>query len=57
MHDIVNLVDVVDLSDFVRGITERRRQLREFLHLAIPRIGPQPEDSCATALGLASVRF
>ncbi len=40
-----------------RVITERRRQLREFLHLAIPRIGPQPEDSCATALGLASVRF
>ena len=40
-----------------RVVTERRAQLKQLLHLAIPCIGPQPEDDCATALGVASARF
>ena len=40
-----------------RIVTERRAQLKELLQLAVPRIGPQPEDDCATALGVASARF
>jgi 5'-methylthioadenosine phosphorylase len=40
-----------------RVLTERREQLRAFLHAALARIGPQPEDDCATALGRARARF
>jgi 5'-methylthioadenosine phosphorylase len=35
---------------------ENLHRLRDLLFRAIPRIGPQPEDACATALRSAIVR-
>ena len=34
----------------LRVFTENNEKLRELLFAAIPKIGPQPEDVCATAL-------
>ena len=34
---------------------ENLERLRALLHRALPRIGPQPQDACATALGSAMV--
>ena len=36
--------------------SENLDRLRALLFRAIPRIGPQPEDTCATALRSAIVR-
>jgi 5'-methylthioadenosine phosphorylase len=40
-----------------RVLSEKRDQVRALLHAAIPRIGPQPPDACATALGKARAKF
>jgi 5'-methylthioadenosine phosphorylase len=40
-----------------RVLTEKREHLRALIHAAVPRIEPQPEDVCATALGRARARF
>jgi hypothetical protein len=34
---------------------ENLERLRALLHRALPRIGPQPQDACATALRSAMV--
>jgi 5'-methylthioadenosine phosphorylase len=47
----------VSAFSVARVLTEKRERLRALLHAAIPRIGPQPEDSCATALARTRVRF
>src|SRR5437016_4752327 len=36
--------------DVIRVFTENNEKLRELLFAAIPKIGPQPQDACATAL-------
>jgi 5'-methylthioadenosine phosphorylase len=38
-----------------RVFAQKRERLVALLRAAIPRIGPQPEDACATALALAEV--
>ena len=38
------------------GFRENLDRLRALLFHAIPRIGPQPQDACATALSSAIVR-
>jgi 5'-methylthioadenosine phosphorylase len=40
----------VSAADVVRVFGENNARLRELLFAAIPRIGPQPADACATAL-------
>jgi 5'-methylthioadenosine phosphorylase len=47
----------VSAFSVARVLTDKREQLRELLHAAIPRFGPQPNDTCATALGRTRVRF
>jgi 5'-methylthioadenosine phosphorylase len=47
----------VSAFSVARVLTEKRERLRALLHAAIPRIGPQPEDICATALERTRVRF
>lgn len=42
--------DAVSAADVVRVLTENNARLRELLLAAIPRIGPQPDDVCASAL-------
>jgi 5'-methylthioadenosine phosphorylase len=42
--------DAVDAATVLRVFRENVERLREFLLHAIPRIGDQPEDVCATAL-------
>ena len=39
----------------VRVFEENNEKLRELLFAAIPKIGPQPQDECATALAGARV--
>ncbi len=34
----------------IRVFNENNTRLRELLFAAIPKIGPQPDDVCATAL-------
>ena len=46
----------VSAFSVARVLTEQD-QLRALLHTAIPRIGPQPKDACATALGRTRARF
>ncbi len=43
-------VEPVSHEAVVRVFTENNDRLRELLFAAIPRIGPQPRDVCATAL-------
>ena len=43
-------VDPVSADEVVRSFGESLERLRALLFAAIPRIGPQPEDVCATAL-------
>jgi len=40
----------VSAAEVVRVFEENNERLRELLFAAIPKIGPQPEDVCATAL-------
>lgn len=40
----------VTAADVVRVFEENNARLRELLFAAIPKIGPQPEDVCSTAL-------
>lgn len=47
----------VSAFSVARVLTEKRERLRALIHAAVPRIGPQPEDICATALGRTRVRF
>jgi 5'-methylthioadenosine phosphorylase len=47
----------VSAFSVARVLTDKREQLRALLHAAIPRIGPQPADICATALERTRVRF
>jgi 5'-methylthioadenosine phosphorylase len=55
-HDVgVEGQEPVDADTVVRVFTENNERLRELLLAAIPRIGPQPEDVCATALRGARV--
>jgi 5'-methylthioadenosine phosphorylase len=50
-HDVgVEGQEPVDADTVVRVFDENNERLRELLLAAIPRIGPQPEDVCATAL-------
>ena len=37
-------------ADVVRVFEENNARLRELLFAVIPKIGPQPEDVCSTAL-------
>jgi hypothetical protein len=39
----------------MRVFTENNARLRALLFAAIPRIGPQPPDECATALARARI--
>jgi 5'-methylthioadenosine phosphorylase len=47
----------VSAFSVARVLEEKRDQLRALLHAAIPRIEPQPNDVCATALGRRRARF
>jgi 5'-methylthioadenosine phosphorylase len=50
-HDVgVEGRQPVDAETVMRVFAENNDRLRELLLAAIPRIGPQPEDVCATAL-------
>jgi 5'-methylthioadenosine phosphorylase len=40
----------VSHQDVIRVFDENNERLRELLYAAIPRIGPQPDDVCSTAL-------
>ena len=55
-HDVgVEGVEPVTSDTVMRVFAENNERLRELLFAAIPRIGPQPEDECATALARARV--
>jgi 5'-methylthioadenosine phosphorylase len=55
-HDVgVEGTEPVSGETVVRVFTENNARLRELLFAAIPKIGPQPEDVCATALDGASL--
>jgi 5'-methylthioadenosine phosphorylase len=45
----------VTAADVMRVFGENNARLRELLFAVIPRIGPQPEDACATALAGARI--
>ncbi|HKP19207.1 MAG TPA: S-methyl-5'-thioadenosine phosphorylase [Gaiellaceae bacterium] len=47
--------DPVTAADVGRVFQENNARLRELLFAVIPKIGPQPEDLCATALREASL--
>ena len=50
-HDVgVEGTEPVSHEQVVKVFTENNERLRELLFAAIPKIGPQPEDVCATAL-------
>jgi 5'-methylthioadenosine phosphorylase len=50
-HDVgVEGTPPVSHHDVIRVFEENNARLRELLFAAIPRIGPQPQDACATAL-------
>ena len=55
-HDVgVEGAPPVSHHDVLTVFTENNERLRELLLAAIPKIGPQPEDVCATALAGARV--
>jgi Purine nucleoside phosphorylase len=43
-------VEPVSHESVVKVFTENNEKLRRLLFEAIPKIGPQPQDTCATAL-------
>ncbi len=50
-HDVgVDGTEPVTHETVVRVFNENNEKLRELLLAAIPKIGPQPQDACATAL-------
>jgi 5'-methylthioadenosine phosphorylase len=50
-HDVgVDGTEPVTHETVVRVFNENNEKLRELLLTAIPKIGPQPDDACATAL-------
>ena len=49
-------VEPVSAEAAFAALRENLDRLRDLLFRAIPRIGPQPEDACATALSSAIVR-
>jgi 5'-methylthioadenosine phosphorylase len=50
-HDVgVEGTEPVSHAEVVRVFGENNEKLRELLFAAIPKIGPQPEDVCSTAL-------
>jgi 5'-methylthioadenosine phosphorylase len=50
-HDVgVEGTPPVSHHDVIRVFEENNERLRELLFAAIPKIGPQPQDTCATAL-------
>src|SRR5262249_993322 len=55
-HDVgVEGVEPVTSDTVMRVFAENNERLRELLFAAIPRIGAQPDDECATALAGARV--
>jgi 5'-methylthioadenosine phosphorylase len=55
-HDVgVGGAEPVSHETVLRVFTENNERLRELLFAAIPRIGAQPDDACATALEGARV--
>jgi 5'-methylthioadenosine phosphorylase len=55
-HDVgVEGTEAVTAGEVVRVFRRNNERLRELLLAAIPRIGPQPNDACATALAGARV--
>jgi 5'-methylthioadenosine phosphorylase len=55
-HDVgVAGATPVSHAEVVRVFGENNERLRELLLRALPRIGPQPRDVCATALDDARV--
>ena len=55
-HDVgVEGAAPVSHHEVIRVFNENNEKLRELLFAAIPRIGPQPSDECATALAGARV--
>ncbi len=53
-HDVgVEGAEPVTHEAVLKVFTENNERLRELLFAAIPKIGPQPEDACATALSHA----
>ena len=55
-HDVgVDGTEPVSTETVVRVFRENNEKLRELLVAAIPKIGPQPADVCATALHGARV--
>jgi 5'-methylthioadenosine phosphorylase len=50
-HDVgVEGTEPVSAETVVRVFNENNERLRELLFAVIPKIGPQPDDACATAL-------
>ena len=45
----------VSCETVIRVFNENNAKLRDLLFAAIPKIGPQPDDVCATALRGARV--
>jgi 5'-methylthioadenosine phosphorylase len=55
-HDVgVEGTEPVSHEQVIEVFTQNNEKLRELLFAAIPKIGPQPEDVCATALRGARV--
>ena len=55
-HDVgVEGVEPVTGETVMRVFAENNERLRELLFAAIPKIGPQPDDACASALAGARV--
>jgi 5'-methylthioadenosine phosphorylase len=55
-HDVgVEGTGPVSHAEVVRVFAQNNERLRALLLAAIPRIGPQPQDACATALAAARV--
>src|SRR5207244_1969782 len=55
-HDVgVECAEPVSHEQVIRVFDENNERLRELLFAVIPKIGPQPEDVCATALRAARV--
>jgi 5'-methylthioadenosine phosphorylase len=55
-HDVgLEDVEPVSTETVLRVFAENNARLRELLFAAIPRIGPQPPDECASALAGAVV--
>ena len=48
-------IEPVSHESVIKVFTENNEKLRKLLFAAIPRIGPQPDDTCASAL--AGARF